>query len=65
MTHKILYLSMDLNRWNECEISHLPKGSFNGTGSGSVGFMEVFEDVDTLKETYPDAEILKITIMKE
>jgi len=50
---EILYLNMGLCRWNDCE----------GIVTGSIGFMEVFDDVDTLKKAHPGAEIQKITML--
>ena len=58
----IKYVVMAVRRWDECELTGLPKGSFGGSGDGSIGFMPVFDDIDKLKAAYPDgADIMKIT----
>jgi len=57
---KTLYICMRLHRWDNCELKGCPAGSFRGYGDGSVGFMPVFDDVETLEAEYPDAEITKI-----
>jgi hypothetical protein len=63
MTGKIMYVCMTLHRWDNCELSGCPASSFGGYNDGSIGFMPVYDDVDTLKEKYPDAEIMKVERM--
>lgn len=58
---EVKYVCMALHRWAGCELSSCPPGIFVGPCNGSVGFMEVFDDVEKLKAAYPDAEIMKVT----
>lgn len=53
---RIRYLCMSLHRWRDLELSK---------HDGSIGFMPVFDDVETLKAEYPDAEIMKITWIRD
>lgn len=54
---EMLYVSMDLHRWDECKLKGLPDGIFNGPDNGSIGFMVVFDDINKLKKAYPSSEI--------
>lgn len=54
---EILYVSMDLHRWDGCKLKGLPDEIFNGLGNGSIGFMAVFDDIEKLKKAYPDSKI--------
>jgi hypothetical protein len=54
---EVLYVSMDLHRWDGCELKGLPDGVFDGMGNGSIGFMAVFDDLDKLKAAYPDSDV--------
>ena len=54
---EMLYVSMDLHRWDGCKLKGLPDGIFDGMNNGSIGFMAVFDDIDKLKEAYPDSDV--------
>jgi len=55
--NEILYVSMDLHRWDGCKLEGIPDGIFEGLGNGSIGFMAVFDDIDKLKAAYPGSEV--------
>ena len=54
---EMLFVSMDLHRWDGCELKGLPDGIFDGLGNGSIGFMAVFDDLSKLKAAYPDSDV--------
>ncbi len=54
---EVLFVSMDLHRWDSCELKGLPDGIFDGLNNGSIGFMAVFDDLGKLKAAYPDSDV--------
>ena len=54
---EVLFVSMDLHRWDGCKLRGLPDGVFDGMGNGSIGFMVVFDDLDKLEAAYPDSDV--------
>lgn len=59
---KVKYVCMELTRWEDHDDPY-PPASF--AGSRSIGYYEVFYDVEKLKEAYPDADIMQITRMRD
>lgn len=56
-----MFLCMELYRWDQCEIAGLPQKCAIDMDDGSIGFIPIFDDVDKLKKTHPDSEIMVIS----
>ena len=58
---KIRYIAMALYRWDRCKLDGLPPYTFGGMSNGSIGFMAVFDDMETLNKAFPDGvSIIKV-----
>lgn len=62
---KVKYVSLAIRDWSDIELIGYPVIQTPNPDTGSVGFMEVFDDVETLKAAYPDVEILKVTKVRD
>ena len=62
---RIVYLAMGYQEWSALRLGDSPFIPASGVDTGSIGFMEVFDDPETARAVYPGMEILKIAAMQE
>ena len=58
---RMKYVCLAMREWHDLQLIGYPIIQTPNPNTGSVGFLEVFDDVETLKAAYPDVEIMKVT----
>jgi hypothetical protein len=61
------YLCLSLRKWEDIAIKvNVPfPVELQAPEYGSIGILEVFDDLDKLKETYPNSDFVEITLQEK